>query len=95
MKLWTTLIASLLLAGTCWAGQPVDVNTASAEEIAQGLDGVGLNKAQAIVSYRESNGAFRHADELVNVKGIGLTTVDKNRENIRFGDAPPASGKKG
>lgn len=93
MKQWTTLIAGLLLACTCWAGQPVDVNTASAEEIAEGLDGVGLSKAKAIVSYREANGRFRHADELVNVKGIGLSTVDKNRDNIQLGEE--AAGKKG
>lgn len=95
MKNWTIAIAGLLLAGACWAGQPVDVNTASAEEIAAGLDGVGLSKAKAIVSYRESKGRFRHADELVNVKGIGLSTVDKNRDYIRLGEAEAAADKKG
>lgn len=95
MKQWTMILAGLSLASACWAGQPVDVNSASAEEIAAGLDGVGLTKAQAIVSYREANGKFRHADELVNVKGIGLSTVDKNRDYIRFGESAPADGDKG
>jgi len=95
MKYGMMLLASLMLAGVCWAGQPVDVNSASAEEIAQGLDGVGLNKAKAIVSYRKTNGRFRHADELVNVKGIGLSTVDKNRDNILLGEAGAETGKKG
>ncbi len=78
------LLAGALLAATALAGQPVDINSASAETIAESLDGVGLSKAQAIVAYRDANGPFRHADELVNVKGIGLSTVDKNRDNIRL-----------
>jgi len=86
MKAITTWLAGLLLATSCWAGTPVNINTASAEEIAEALDGVGLAKAQAIVRYREANGEFQHLDELVNVKGIGLATVDKNRGYIHFRD---------
>ncbi len=95
MKKWTMILAGLSVASACWAGQPVDVNTASAEEIAAGLDGIGLSKAQAIVSYRQANGKFQHADELVNVKGIGLSTVDKNRDFIRLGGEAPAAGSEG
>lgn len=85
MKRISTIIAGLLLAISAWAGHPVNINTASAEEIADALDGVGLSKAEAIVAYRQDNGRFQHADELVNVKGIGLSTVNKNRSYIRFG----------
>jgi competence protein ComEA len=62
------------------------VNTASAEEIAENLKGIGLSKAQLIVDYREANGSFEHADQLVNVKGIGIKTIDQNREMILLGD---------
>ena len=58
------------------------------EEIAESLKGVGLSKAQAIVAYREANGAFTHVDELVNVKGIGVRTVDQNRGMILIENAP-------
>lgn len=75
-------LAGLLLASVAWAGQPVNVNAASAETLAESLDGVGLSKARAIVAYRDAHGPFRHADELVKVKGIGLSTVDRNREFI-------------
>ena len=85
MKVMTAFLASILLAVNAWAGQPVNVNTASAEELAEALDGVGMSKAEAIVSYRQANGRFQHPDELVNVKGIGISTVDKNRDYIRFG----------
>jgi len=82
-KLISTLFI-FLLAASAWAGQAVNVNTASAEEISTALTGIGMSKAQAIVRYREAHGAFKHADELVNVKGIGLSTVDRNREFIHL-----------
>ena len=84
VRLFATLLASALLSLPALAGQPVNVNVASAESIAEALDGVGVSKAKAIVAYRETHGPFKHVDELVNVKGIGLSTVDRNRTFIRF-----------
>lgn len=60
----------------------VNINTADAESLQNELKGIGAQKAQAIVAYREANGVFNSADDLVNVKGIGEKTVEKNRENI-------------
>ena len=50
-KLTALLFAFLfsLVSFGAFAGSPVNVNKASAEEIAKGLDGVGPKKAQAIV----------------------------------------------
>ena len=39
-------------------------------------------KKLAIVSYRKQHGAFQTADDLALVKGIGDSTVEKNRDNI-------------
>ncbi|MDT8438421.1 MAG: ComEA family DNA-binding protein [Wenzhouxiangellaceae bacterium] len=75
------------------AAEPVDVNTATAEQLAEALNGVGPAKARAIVEYREANGPFTHLDELINVRGIGMATVDKNRELILFEPAQSASGQ--
>ena len=86
MKFILTLIAATMLATAVWAAEPVNVNTASAEEISENLKGIGLSKARLIVAYREANGTFVHADELVNVKGIGIKTVDKNRGMILLQD---------
>lgn len=80
-KILTLLLVSLFSLAA-WAANPVNVNTANAEEIADGLKGVGLSKAAAIVAYRETNGKFIHVDELVNVKGIGIRTIDQNRGMI-------------
>jgi competence protein ComEA len=48
-------------------GTRVSINNASAEELAQALNGVGLKKAQAIVSYREEYGPFKTVDDLKQV----------------------------
>ena len=85
MKWLYTIFASLLLSLSVLAAQPVNVNTADAQTIAENLTGVGLSKAQAIVAYREAHGTFKHIDELVNVKGIGLKLIDKNRDYILVG----------
>jgi competence protein ComEA len=69
-----------------WAA-PVDVNTADAATIAAALHGIGLKKAQAIVADREKNGAFKTADDLARVKGIGAKTIAKNKADIMIGGA--------
>lgn len=83
-----TCLFFCLFALSTWAADTVNINQASAQEIADVLQGVGMTKAEEIVRYRDNNGAFRHADELVNVKGIGLNTVEKNRERISLGAVP-------
>ena len=57
----------------------VNINTADAAALAEKLNGVGMKKAQVIVSYREQNGPFKSVDDLVNVPGIGPATLEKNR----------------
>ena len=82
MKFILSFIVASMLASLAWAAEPVNVNSASVEEISENLNGVGLSKAALIVEYREANGPFTHIDELVNVKGIGIRTIDKNKDLI-------------
>jgi competence protein ComEA len=51
------------------------------------LKGVGLKKAQAIVDYRTEYGAFSAPEDLLNVSGIGPSTLEKNRLIIRIGES--------
>jgi len=64
------------------AAAPININQASAEQLAENLKGVGLKKAQAIVQYREKIGSFQTPNQLLNVKGIGAATLEKNASNI-------------
>ncbi len=59
------------------AGPLVDINTASADVLAGMLPGIGPTKAKAIVDYRDLNGPYQSLDELTNVKGIGVITLNK------------------
>lgn len=61
---------------------PININTADVKALASILKGVGPSKAQAIVAYRDSYGEFKSVDELVEVKGIGLSLININRELI-------------
>ena len=56
----------------------VSINSASAEELATAMSGVGLKKAQAIVSYREEYGPFSNIDDLRQVPGLGGSLVERN-----------------
>lgn len=73
---------SLLLSTSAWAAEKVNINTADAATIDRVLLNIGPAKAQAIVAHRKANGAFKSAEQLVLVKGIGLKTIEKNRDRI-------------
>ncbi len=76
---------SLALAGSAFAAEKVNINTADAATLDRVLVNVGPSKAEAIVAYRKQHGAFRSAEQLAQVDGIGLKTVEKNREMIVIG----------
>lgn len=82
-RLW--LCAAALACPIVGVAGPVDINSADAETISAELNGIGMSKAAAIVEYREKNGPFRTADDLILVKGIGERIVEMNRENILLG----------
>ena len=83
-KLVLAMGAALLVSmkPIAWAGDPVNIHLASAEAIAEALNGVALAKANRIVEYREAHGPLEHVDELAAVRRIGQATVEKNRDAI-------------
>jgi competence protein ComEA len=62
----------------------VSINTASAETLAQVMNGIGLKKAQSIVSYREEYGPFKALEQLQEVPGIGRALVERNLSHIKL-----------
>lgn len=78
------VMALMLFSGVSFGA--VNINKANAAAIAAELNGIGDAKAKAIVDYRKKHGAFKKADDLVNVKGIGKKLIEKNRSNILLKD---------
>lgn len=62
----------------------ININQADEKMIMQSLNGIGAVKAKAIVDYRNSNGKFKQAQDLLLVKGIGAATLAKNQDLLRF-----------
>jgi competence protein ComEA len=65
--------------------QKIDLNRAEAW-LLDVLPGIGPDRAQAIVDYRQQNGAFRRIEDLLNIGGIGDNTLDKIRDLITLED---------
>jgi competence protein ComEA len=94
--IFASLLLSLLMLGGASASEKVNINTADAATLSRVLSNVGPAKAEEIVAHRAANGPFKSADELAQVKGIGLATVERNRERIETGTptrrAPATAG---
>jgi len=60
----------------------VSINAGSAEALAQAMNGVGLKKAQAIVSYRDEYGPFKTLEDLQQVPGMGASLVERNLDRL-------------
>jgi len=60
----------------------VNLNTADLDTLQNALVGIGKVKAQAIIDHRDANGPFASVDDLLEVKGIGAATLEKNRDRL-------------
>jgi competence protein ComEA len=59
----------------------ININTASVEELSK-INGVGAKLAQRIIDYRNMNGLFAKAEDVMKVKGVGQKLFDANRDRI-------------
>ena len=67
--------------------ESLDINTASAEQLAATLKGVGPQKAAAIIRYRQQHGPFQNIEDLSNVTGIGERVIADNQGRMSTGPA--------
>lgn len=81
------LVLMLCVSGIAAAADEVNINTADADTLMKLLKGIGPDKAAAIVAYRNSNGPFKSAEDLIKIKGIGKRLVEMNRDKIVIGEA--------
>ena len=79
-----SFLLGLMLSAVSMVGLAgsVDLNTATAAEIAKHLHGIGLAKAQKIIEYRKRFGPIDTPEELLVIKGIGEKTLEKNRSRM-------------
>ena len=83
--------AAFLMAFAGFAAAAVDLNSATAAEL-NAVKGIGPIKSKAILEYREKNGPFKSVDDLKNIKGFGVKTIEKLRSELSVGGSPtPAS----
>lgn len=68
------------------AAATVNINTASVTDL-QKLPGIGAATATRIIEYRQKNGPFKKAEELMNVRGIGEKSFLKLKPLVSV--APP------
>lgn len=62
----------------------LDLNNVTAEELQLNLDGIGKNKAQKIIEYREKYGPFISVNQLLEVQGIGSSLLEHNRDKLKI-----------
>jgi competence ComEA-like helix-hairpin-helix protein len=65
----------------------LDISTATKEEFLE-IKGIGKVIAERIIEYRDANG-LNSADELINIRGIGPTKLEKIKAQL---DTSEASG---
>jgi comEA protein len=64
-------------------GKAVNINQASLEQLTE-IKGVGPVMAKRILEFREKNGPFKKAEDLLSVKGIGEKKLEMLRSQIRL-----------
>lgn len=67
--------------------QRICINTADEQQLQQ-LPGIGPVLAARIVEWREKNGAFVIAEDLLAVEGIGMTKLEELRDFITVQEEP-------
>lgn len=71
-------------AGAAAPAGPIDLNTATAEQL-DSLPGVGPATAASILAHRDEHGRFLGVDELQDVRGIGPAKFDALRDLVTAG----------
>lgn len=64
--------------------EKVNINQATAQQLAQALHGVGAARAEAIIELRDKLGGFKQIEDLLQVRGLGVKVLEDNRDRIEL-----------
>jgi len=67
--------------------QPVNLNTATSEQLQQ-VPGIGPATADKILKMRKSYGPFKSVDDLLAIRGLGPKRLEKMRKFLIIGQPP-------
>ena len=84
---WGIAVIGLGWAVLGFAGGKININTADLETL-DSLEQIGPVKAELIILYREQHGPFQKVEDLARVRGIGVQTVEINRDRIEVSPQP-------
>ncbi|EJS71359.1 MULTISPECIES: helix-hairpin-helix domain-containing protein [Bacillus] len=59
----------------------VQINAASKEQLEK-ITGIGSRKAESILKYREEHGPFQKIEDLLEIDGIGVKSLEKIKDQI-------------
>ena len=67
-----------------FSADTIDINTADKETL-MAVNGVGEKRAEAIIANREKNGPFNSIEQLLQIDGIGPSTLENNQGLLAIG----------
>jgi len=76
-----SLCFSTVFAQKALPTQPININTATIAQL-ETLPGIGPNTANAIVNFRNRSGPFRRLEDLLAIKGISKSKLEKLRPYV-------------
>jgi competence protein ComEA len=88
------LATGSLLVNTAFA-EMVNINKANADIMQNNLKGIGIKKAEAIISYRTEHGDFKKLEDIKEVKGIGDALFEKIKADISLDQGLGSEGAAG
>jgi competence ComEA-like helix-hairpin-helix protein len=88
------LAAGLVLAQKALPSQPINLNTATIAQL-ETLPGIGPNTAKSIVDFRNHSGPFQRVEDLLAIKGISKSKLEKLRPYVTVGTAKPNQHSEG